>query len=120
MNHAIFFLSSDTSESTKKGFEPIRGGAGKKDLYTADIESRMNLASVHDDEEIYGEHLQIRTGNFSPTATEVRSGKNEDLAINDMGDSTLDPKDLARNGLPSACVFVAKCGTLPWCSFFEC
>jgi hypothetical protein len=113
MNHAIFFLSSDTSESAKKGFEPIRGGAGKTDLRTAELEGRINRASVHDDHEgIYSEHLQRRAGNFSPIATEVRSGKNEDLALNDMGDSTLDLKDLARNGLPSACVFVAKYGTL--------
>jgi hypothetical protein len=109
MKHAIFFLSSNASESTKNGCGMMRGGHDdKKELYAAELHSRMSMASVENNEKVYVERMQKQAGNYSSMLTEARNGKHEDSSQNDVGDGSLDPKDLAKNGLPSACVFVAK------------
>jgi len=109
MKHAIFSFSSNASESKKDGFDMVHDSEDKRDIYTAELENRMNLASIQDDEKIYVDRLQERGETYSPMTTEVRNiGNSEDPLPTGLCDDSSDSKDLARNGLPSACVFVAK------------
>jgi hypothetical protein len=109
MKHAIFSLSSNTTESRKEGFEILHENEDKRDIYTAELEGRLALASIQDDEKIYVDRLQDMGEGYSQMTAEIKTVSNTDGdSVSETCDNASDSKDLARNGLPSACVFVAK------------
>ncbi|CCX13348.1 Similar to Meiotic activator RIM4; acc. no. P38741 [Pyronema omphalodes CBS 100304] len=109
MKHAIFSLSSNTTESRKEGFEILHENEDKRDIYTAELEGRLALASIQDDEKIYVDRLQDMGEGYSPMTAEIKTVSNTDGdSVSGTCDNASDSKDLARNGLPSACVFVAN------------
>ena len=110
MKHAIFALSSSHSELKKDSFDFIPGNGDKKAIYSREFDGRMSMASIQDDETIYVDQLQGRSGACGAMTSEVKNIRNpeEFSPAVASGDGSPESRDLARNGLPSACVFVAK------------
>lgn len=103
MHHAIFALSSNASGPKIL----TRDCGGERDVYTSELDSQRSLTSIQDDDEIY--MSQGKVEEFSSNTTETKGiGESETSLYAEPDESILDSKDLAKSGLPSACIFVAK------------
>ena len=93
----------------------------RDDLYSSEPQgSETNHMSIRDNEQTPPNRQQETKEENSSDATEAKDIENLELSPYAGPDEGIaDPKDLARNRLPSSCIFVAKFDFLFYPLFFN-